>query len=97
MKVVYSPRAIADLEHIAAYYRAVASPSVAAAVAERIERGIARVADQPRIGQMVDERPGVRALVIRNAPYKVFYRLRDGSVEIAHIRHTARRPWMGTQ
>jgi plasmid stabilization system protein ParE len=29
MKVVYSPRAIRDLEHIAAYYRSIADPKQA--------------------------------------------------------------------
>jgi plasmid stabilization system protein ParE len=41
MRVVYSPRAIRDLEHIAAYCRSVAEPNIAAAISERIERAIA--------------------------------------------------------
>jgi hypothetical protein len=35
MKIVYSRRAIRDLEQIGAYHRAVANPDVAAAIAER--------------------------------------------------------------
>lgn len=47
MRIDYSPRAIRDLEEIGAYYRAVAAPPVAAAIAERIERVIGRLVRHP--------------------------------------------------
>ena len=93
MRVVYSPRAIRDLEHIAAYYRAVADPKIAAAISERIERVIDRIGRQPQTALRVVDRPDVRAVLVLRYPYKIFYRVRDGAVEILHIRHTARRPW----
>jgi plasmid stabilization system protein ParE len=43
MRLVYSPRAIRDLEHIAAYYRSVAGPKIAAAISQRIEQIINRI------------------------------------------------------
>ena len=93
MRVVYSPRAIQDLEHIAGYYRSVADPKIAAAISERIEQVINRIAHQPQTAPRVVERSGVRAVLVLRYPYKIFYRLRDDAVEILHIRHTARRPW----
>jgi hypothetical protein len=36
MRIDYAPRAIRDLEETGAYYRAVATPPVAAAIAERL-------------------------------------------------------------
>ena len=93
MTVVYSPRAIRDLEHIAAYYRTVADPKLAAAISERIEQVIDRVARRPETAPQVVERPGIRAVLVLRYPYKIFYRSRGVVIEILHIRHTARRPW----
>jgi plasmid stabilization system protein ParE len=93
MSVVYSPRAIRDLEHIAAYYRNLADSKLAVAIALRIEKVIDRVARGPMTAPRVAERPGVHAVLVLRYPYKIFYRLRGDMVEILHIRHTARRPW----
>ena len=93
MRVVYSPRAIRDLEHIVAYYRSVADPTVAAAISERIERVINRIARRPQSAPRVAERRDVRAVLVLRYPDKIFYRARDDAVEILHIRHTARRAW----
>jgi toxin ParE1/3/4 len=48
VRVVYSPRAIRDLEHIAAYYRSVADPNIAAAISQRIQHVINRIARRPQ-------------------------------------------------
>ncbi len=93
MRVVYSPRAIRDLEQIGAYYRSVADNKIAAAIAERIERVIGRVARRPQSAPRVVGRAEVRAVLVLRYPYKIFYRLRGDAVEILHIRHTARQPW----
>jgi plasmid stabilization system protein ParE len=93
MRVVYSPRAIRDLEHLAAYYRAVADPKIAAAISERIDQVVNRVARRPQSAPRVAGRPGIHAVLLRRYPYKIFYRLRGDAVEILHIRHTARQPW----
>jgi len=93
MRVVYSPRAIRDLEHIAAYYRAVADRKIAAAISERIEQVISRVARRPQSAPRVVDRPGVRAVLALRYPYKIFYRLRGDAIDVLHIRHTARQPW----
>jgi len=95
MKLVYSPRAIRDLEHIAAYYRSVADPNIAAAISERIEHVINRIAHRPHSAPRVAGRRDVRAVLVLRYPYKIFYRVGDDAVEILHIRHTARRTWAG--
>jgi toxin ParE1/3/4 len=94
MRLVYSPRAIRDLEHIAKYYRLVSDPKVAAALTERIEQVIDRIAQRPRTAPRVAGRRDVRVALVLPYPYKVFYRERDDVVEILHIRHMARRPWV---
>jgi toxin ParE1/3/4 len=95
MKVVYSPRAIRDLESIGAYYRTVADPTIAAAIADRIEYVINRLGRLPHSAPSVINRPSVRAALVFRYPYKIFYRVRDNAVEILHVRHTSRRPWSG--
>jgi toxin ParE1/3/4 len=93
MNAIYSRRAIRDLEEIAAYYQSVAGPHIAEAIGRRIEQIIARVARQPRTAPVVPQRPNIRVVLVLRYPYKIFYRERDGTVEILHIRHTSRRPW----
>jgi plasmid stabilization system protein ParE len=48
----------------------------------------------PYSGYQTDD-PDVRVKFVIQYPYKIFYRIRDDVVEIAHIRHTSRRPWSG--
>jgi plasmid stabilization system protein ParE len=47
MSVIYAPRAIRDLDKIAAYHRRVAGPKIAEAIGERVEAVIDRVARHP--------------------------------------------------
>lgn len=93
MNVVYSRRAIADLEHIASYYTAVADPAIAQAVENRIQLVIERISRVPESAQVVLQRPNVRVVPLIRYPYKIFYRLSAERIEILHIRHTSRRPW----
>jgi toxin ParE1/3/4 len=95
MRLVYSPRAIRDLERIAVYYHSVAGPKIATAISERIEQVINRIAARPMTAPPVSGRRNVRVVLVRRYPYKIFYRLSDEAVEILHIRHTAQRPWVG--
>ncbi len=96
MKVIYSPRGIRDLTAIAAYYRTVANPRIAAAIGQRIEHVINRVAEYPESAPRVAGRRAVRAALVLRYPYKIFYRVRREHIEIVHIRHTARQPWRGS-
>jgi plasmid stabilization system protein ParE len=94
MNPIYSPRAIQDLEEIGTYYHRVAGTRIAEAIGQRIEQVIARVSRQPRTAPLVSQRSNVRVVLVLRYPYRMFYRDRDGTVEILHIRHTSRRPWI---
>jgi plasmid stabilization system protein ParE len=88
-----TPRARADLHEIRDYiYRR--SPSGARNVLRSIHAGIAFIAEQPRGGTKTDEGI-VRVKVITDYPYKIFYRIEADTIEIVHIRHSARRAWSG--
>lgn len=93
MRVRYTPEAFADRERIFEYLRE-RSPSGARNVMASIRDAVKQLQDQPYSGYKTDD-PDVRALFIIRYPYKIFYRVRDDVVEIAHIRHTSRRPWEG--
>jgi plasmid stabilization system protein ParE len=64
MNVIYSPRAVRDIEKIGAYYKYVADPRIAAALADRIEYVINRLAREPYSAPNVVDRPGVRAMLV---------------------------------
>ncbi len=96
MKVVFTEAAADDLASIALYLAA-NYPSAAATVERRLHILIARIARWPESAQRVIERPGVRVVPLVRYPYKVFYRITEGVVEILHIHHTSRQaPWEKT-
>ena len=70
------------------------SPASGIAAAERIRPVIDLIARQPNIAPRLPKRPTVRVALVLRYPYKVFYRVQGEEVEILHIRHTARRPWI---
>ena len=93
MKVRYTLRARADLDAIYAYLDRRA-PAAARSGKELIERRIASLADFPFMAPETDEK-GIRELTIVRYPYQVYYEVQDDEIWIIHIRHTARRPWLG--
>ncbi len=93
MKVIYSRRAISDLETIAGYYRSVSDPAIAEAVERRLNRVIERISTVPESAPRVAQRPSVRVVPVIRYPYKIFYRVSDDTLEILHIRHTSRETW----
>lgn len=95
MRVVYARRAVRDLRSIGAYYRSEADEKTAEGIATRIEHVINLIGRHPYIAPRLRRRPDVRSASIMRYPYIVFYRIRGDAVEILHIRHSARRPWVG--
>jgi toxin ParE1/3/4 len=51
------------------------------------------VTNHPRSGAST-RRPQVFVKIVPKYPYKIFYQLRKDSIDILHIRHSARRPWV---
>ena len=93
MRVRFSPGAFADREQIFEYLYE-RSPNGARNVLASMRAAVAQLADQPYSGYQTDD-PDVRVKFVIRYPYKIFYRVREDVVEIAHIRHTSRRPWSG--
>jgi toxin ParE1/3/4 len=91
MRVRYTPEAFADREQIYAYLRK-RSPSGARNVMATISAAVRQLRDYPYSGHQTDD-PEVRVKFVVRYPYHIFYRVRGDVVEIAHIRHTSRRPW----
>ncbi len=92
MKIIYSPRAVADLHAIADYLQPL-NPHALQKVKATILDSIRHVAQFPNIGRRLN-RKGVRRHLVPKYDYAIFY-LHDESAEeirIVTIRHTARRP-----
>jgi toxin ParE1/3/4 len=92
MKLIYSRRALADLDQIKTYYVAHASPAIAEAIGRRLENVIDRICRVPEAAPRVSQRSQVRVVAVVRYPFRIFYRVRDDTVDILHIRHTSRRP-----
>jgi plasmid stabilization system protein ParE len=92
MKLVYSRQALADLDEIATYYTASASPAIADTIGRRLEDVIDRIRHTPQAAPKVSQRSQVRVAAVVRYPFRIFYRVRDDTIDILHIRHTSRRP-----
>jgi plasmid stabilization system protein ParE len=87
----YSPRARDDLRAIFQYLNE-RSPTGASNVMRAIYASVQFLAEHPYASQETS-RLGMRVKVVNRYSFKIFYRVIDESVEIVHVRHTARRPW----
>src|SRR5262249_41680765 len=92
MKIVYSRRALADIEAIATYYSAKASPAIAQSIEQRFLEVIERIRRSPESAPRVTRRSHVRVVSVVRYPFRIFYRVRAATIDILHIRHTSRRP-----
>jgi toxin ParE1/3/4 len=92
MRLVYSRRATADLAEIAAYYSSNASPKVAQSIERRFKEVIERIRRAPDSAPRVSQRSNVRVASVVRYPFRIFYRVRDDTIDILHVRHTSRRP-----
>ena len=94
MKAVYTDAALSDLDEILAY-TATEYPSLVASVEQRIRDVIARVETWPLSARLLEGHAGIHVVPLIRYPYKIFYRIERGQIEILHIHHTARKPWEG--
>jgi toxin ParE1/3/4 len=92
MKVVYTDEALNDLGAIADWL-AVHYPTAAPAVERRIRRVVAHIARWPASSRRAAGGSNVRVTPLGRYPYKIFYRVADGTVEILHVHHSAQRAW----
>jgi plasmid stabilization system protein ParE len=92
MRFRYRERALADLEEISAYITE-RSPIGAINVLAAIHAAIGEIALNPLGSRRTSDRQ-VRVKIVRRYLYKVFYTVTDNGIEILHVRHGARRPWI---
>ena len=92
MKVHVTARAGRDLEEIRDYYLR-ANPNVVERVRDEILNAIGLLRMRPDIGIRSIRKPDIRSKLVIGLPYRIHYRIHAGTLEIVHIRHTARQPW----
>ena len=90
MKVVFTDRALADLDEILEYIRT-AYPTAFTGFEARMGAIIRRIGQWPESAAQVADRPGVWVVPLLRYPYKIFYRVTPSAVEILYIHHAARR------
>jgi plasmid stabilization system protein ParE len=91
MRVVYSSRALVELDEILAFV-AKFSPASAARVESRIRHVVEWIGNHPEAAQEMMGRPGVRRMPLIRYPYLIYYMVGADEVTILRIRHAARRP-----
>ena len=92
MIVRFTRRAESDLSQILDFLSA-QSPDGARRVAASLRETARMLAEHP-LGGRTTVRPGVFVRIVPRYPYKIFYRWRGEAIDILHIRHASRRPWI---
>jgi len=92
VKIVYTRKALAQIDRICSYIEAHDS-AAALKVKTRIKRSIDRLAHRPYSARPSD-RPGVRVPTVTRYPYIVLYSVDEVAqqVRILRVRHTAQNP-----
>lgn len=90
MKVVWSRRALLDVEHIRDYIEQDA-PAYAQPFLERLLRATSRLPQFPRSGRAMPEANDARIREIIYQGYRIIYRLDPRTIEIVMVVHGSRR------
>lgn len=93
MKIRYRPRALADIDAIFEFINA-RSPVGARNVLHALADAIDEIGAHP-LASPVSSDVDIRVKILTRYRYKIFYSIvGDDFVEIVHVRHAARRPWV---
>jgi toxin ParE1/3/4 len=93
MKVRYRARALADIDEIFKFLNA-RSPAGARNVLHALAGAIDEIGAHPMASPVTSD-ADIRVKILTRYRYKIFYSVvGDGFVEIIHVRHAARRPWV---
>ena len=92
MKLRVRGRALADIQEIYDYIAQV-SPYGAANVLREIHSAIRLIGRYPYGSQKTSDSQ-IRMRFTMRFPFKIFYEINDDTIQILHIRHTSRRPWI---
>ena len=87
MQIIWTDKALSDLEHIHAYINQF-NPYAASTIAKRILDSIKTLADFPHKGRQ-GKVFGTRELVINHTRYNAVFRVLSDRVEIVKILHQA--------
>ena len=87
--IIWSPQALRDIEAIRVYI-AEDSPHVAELVVGRIVKAVERLKAFPGSGRKVPEHNDPEILEVIESPYRIVYRMRVGTVEIATVFRASR-------
>lgn len=69
------------------------SPAGAASLSAAFQASLNFILMNPD-GGLRTARAGLRVKIVPKYPYKIFYRRFEDAIEIAHVRHASRRPWV---
>ena len=89
MKLVWLPRAIADLTDIRAYI-ADHDPGAARPAATRIRTVVGHLKAHPSLGRPSNVE-GLREISVPGLPYVIPYRVKNERIELLRVFHTARQ------
>src|SRR5258708_206090 len=92
MRLVYSRQALADIDENPTYYSTNASSAIAPSLQSRLGDVFDPIFRLPAPAPRVLQRSQVRVVAVVRYPFRIFYRVRDDTIDILHIRHTSRRP-----
>jgi toxin ParE1/3/4 len=95
MRVRFTRPAQRDLQEIYSHISK-DSPRAASRVVAHLIEVCRSLGNHPQQGRSTDE-PGTRVLVVSRLRFLVFYTIAEDEVQIAHVRHAARRrpPYWG--
>lgn len=89
-EALISPEALQDMSDIHNYI-AMDDPDAADRVVQAFEQNVSLLATQPELGQLKPRLRGLRMWVVTEFPnYLMFYRERNGVLEIVRVLHGAR-------
>jgi addiction module RelE/StbE family toxin len=84
MKVVVSEHAQADLIAIREWFQE-RNPAAGRKIAAEVRRRLKLLQTQPHSGRLVEERPGVREIVVGN--YVIPYKVDEASIVVLRVWH----------
>lgn len=88
-ELIWSPRSVADVEEIRAYIEADA-PAWADLTVRRLVAAVERLRQFPDSGRMVPERQSPELREVVSGKFRIVYRRRPGTVEIATVLRGSR-------
>ncbi len=89
MKLIWTKRALRELDQVFAFVARESRPA-AAALVDLLEKRSAMLTSHPDIGRP-GRNDGTREFVLTGTPYILPYRVRDGRIEILAVFHTSRQ------